>query len=798
MARLSLLVLCLVAAVASAHPMEKVIELLKGLKTTAETEGKQEEVTYTKFEYWAMNSVKSLQKSIAEEKAAIENLESEISSHKKNIAVLMEEIEKLDEQLMELDNEAGAAKQDRDAGKALYQEEKASLEDTIKAIDEATKILKSTRSDTDTGFLQARTKVQALLALIGYRASSEQRGALQAFVAQPKERPDFKAEGDEAKHVKGYAFKSDTVIELLKGLSLKFQDELIATEEAETNAMNASELAKLARGNLIKAKKDSKKTKEDEMASSEEDLTAAEAAHTSTSDDLAADSKSLSETESAWSTKKSEWEERSSTRSKEIEAIETAISILAKVTGVRILPPGNPVPPPSPVALLQLGNPRAEQALRILRQEAKVAHSKALERLADDVTERVKHGDGAFDQVINSIQKMIFLLMNEQKAKVAHSKALERLADDVTERVKHGDGAFDQVINSIQKMIFLLMNEQKEENEHKQWCDLEISKTESSIKDKSEKVDDLTLKIDDDQARAAKLNEEVKAADEMVGKITAHMNEAAEIRQIGKKENKLAVKDAEDAQTALANAIAVLKDFYKSSGGMSKEAWEFVQAPVTLPDTPSTWDSGYTSVTYPAAQPDGIVSVLEKVSADFAQMESQTLAQEESDQEAFEEDIKDCKIEMARRSSESEQKAAEEKRTLEKKRQMEATRKSVSGEKEATETYMKDLQPACVEGSSTYEDRKAARAQEVEALKEAQGLLQKAFEEKLEEKPAAFLRKRSSAAVGALRMDEPLLALSRGRARRARRRQRRARRVGDLAARGVGSARHGPVLRVKT
>mmetsp|Transcript_94685 Transcript_94685/g.267564 ORF Transcript_94685/g.267564 Transcript_94685/m.267564 type:complete len:710 (-) Transcript_94685:134-2263(-) len=709
MARLSLLVLCLVAAVAFAHPMEKVIELLKGLKTTAETEGKQEEVTYTKFEYWAMNSVKSLQKSIAEEKAAIENLESEISSHKKNIAVLTDEIEKLDEQLMELDNEAGAAKQDRDAGKALYKEEKASLEDTIKAIDEATTILKSTRSDTDTGLLQARSQVSNLLVLLGYRATAAQRVSLQAF-ADPKERPDFKAEGDEEKHVKGYAFKSDSVIELLKELSLKFQDELIASNEAETNAINAYDLAKLARTNLITAKKDSKKTKEDEKTSTEADLTSVEAGHKSTSDDLAADTKSLSETESSCSTKQSEWEERSATRSKEIEAIETAISILAKVTGVRTEAPGSPVPPPSPVSFLQLGNPNADRALRILRQEAKVAHS----------------------------------------------KALERLADDVTERVKHGDGAFDQVINSIQKMIFLLMNEQKEENEHKQWCDLEISKTESSIKDKGEKIDELTLKIDDDQARAAKLNEEVKAADEMVGKVTAHMNEATEIREIGKKENKLAVKDAEDAQTALANAIAVLKDFYKSSGGMKKEAWEFVQkggAPVDLPDEPSTWDSGYTSVTDPAAQPDGIVSVLEKVSADFAQMESQTLAQEESDQEAFEEDIKDCKIEMARRSSESEQKAAEEKRTLEKERQMEATRKSVSGEKEATEKYMEDLQPACVEGSSTYEDRKAARAQEVEALKEAQGLLQKAFEEKLEEKPAAFLRKRSSAAVGALRMD---------------------------------------------
>merc|ERR1719444_170822 len=135
----------------------------------------------------------------------------------------------------------------------------------------------------------------------------------------------------------------------------------------------------------------------------------------------------------------------------------------------------------------------------------------------------------------------------------------------------------------------------------------------------------------------------------MIGKITAHMKEATEIREIGKKENKLAIKDAEDAQTALANAIAVLKDFYKNSGGMKKESWEFLQAgaPVDLPETPSTWDSSYTSVADPAAQPGGIVTVLEKVSADFAQMEAETKAQEEADQEEFEDDMKACKIEMA-------------------------------------------------------------------------------------------------------------------------------------------------------
>jgi len=715
MARLSVLVLglcsALVTAAGEGHPIEKVMTLLKDLKTGAVTEGKTEEVTYTKFEYWCTNSVKSLKTSISEEKATLENLASEIASQTKSIAILAEEIEKLEEDLMELDKEASAAKEDRDAGNELYSAEKLALSDTIKAIDDATTILKGTRSDTDTGLLQARSQVSNLLVLLGYRATAAQRESLQAF-ADPKERPDFKAEGDEEKHVKGYAFKSDSVIELLKELSLKFQDELIASNEAETNAINAYNLAKLARTNLITAKKDSKKTKEDEKASTEADLTSAGAAHKSSSDDLAADKKSLSETESSCSTKQSEWEERSATRSKEIEAIETAISILAKVTGVRTEAPGNPLP--SPVSFLQLGNPNADRALRILRQEAKVAHS----------------------------------------------KALERLADDVTERVKHGDGAFDQVVNSIQKMIHLLMNEQTEEDDHKNWCDKELAKTNSSISDKKDKVEELSLKIEDAQARAAKLADEVRDADEMVGQIQAHMQEATEIREIGKKENKLAVKDSEDAQTALANAIAVLKDFYKSSGGMKKEAWEFVQkggAPVDLPDEPSTWDSGYTSVADPAKQPEGIVTVLEKVSADFAQMESQTLAQEEGDQETFEQDIKDCKIEMARRQSESSQKAAEEKRTLEKKREMEATRKSVAGEKEATEQYLKDLQPACVEGSSTYDDRKAARAAEVESLTEAQSLLQKAFEDKADdvEKVGFLAAKRRSAAPaqGVLRAD---------------------------------------------
>ena len=42
---------------------------------------------------------------------------------------------------------------------------------------------------------------------------------------------------------------------------------------------------------------------------------------------------------------------------------------------------------------------------------------------------------------------------------------------------------------------------------------------------------------------------------------------------------------------------------------------------------------------------------------------------------------------------------------------------------------MKDLEHGCVDGDSTYEDRKAARAKEIEALGKAQIILRDAFKD---------------------------------------------------------------------
>merc|ERR1719356_1992699 len=156
--------------------------------------------------------------------------------------------------------------------------------------------------------------------------------------------------------------------------------------------------------------------------------------------------------------------------------------------------------------------------------------------------------------------------------------------------------------------------------------------------DKEDKIAELKAEIEVQTAKVEQLTEEIAEAEKMISDITAFMKEATEIRQIGKKENALAVKDSKDAQKSLTNAIAVLEAFYKESGEIPKEPWEFIQKPVGLPKNPVTWDSGYTGVADPDKQPGGIISVLEDVQSDFSKMESETNAQEAQDQKEYEDD----------------------------------------------------------------------------------------------------------------------------------------------------------------
>jgi len=669
-------------AVASAgdHPVTKVVDLLKKLSDQAVEEGKTEEVSFSKFKYWCSTSKSELAKAIEEEKATIDELKSSIEGLKQEKTALEDQVKELEGEIADLQAAAKSAKEKDEKRNKLYQDEKKDLQATVKAVGDAITALQEA-SKTDS-LLQAQNSVRQVLALLATRVTDKQRGELVNF-AGIADLADPKAMGDLKKHTKKYSFKSDNVIDLLKELQLKFKDDLTAADAEETAGANAYALEKAARDGAEAAATKSKTQKSETLADVKSSLSEAEGNLKDEEADLKADSGTMDSTSQACSTKAREWEQRSETRAQEIEAIAMAIKILGKVTGVRTEAPNNPIPPASPIKFLQILDPKA-QAVQLLRSTAQVVHSKALERLALEVS-------------------------------------------------THLTGPFDKVNDMIQKMVFRLMSEQTDEDKHKAWCDLELEKTKTSETDKTDKIKELGTKIEEANAKVAKLTGDITDADKMVADITAFMEEATEIRNAGKQENKIAVKDAAQAQTAIANAVAVLSDFYKSSGKM------FIQkssAPVKLPEDPALWDSSYTGVADPKKADTGVIAILEKIAADFSKMEAETKAQEVEDQKKYDDQMKAHKVEKARRQQESDAKLQEKKRKGAKIQQLTGQKKNTNDELDAVKQYSKDLQPACVDGDSSYDDRKAARAKEIKALKDAQVLLQDAFKAK---KAANFL-----------------------------------------------------------
>merc|ERR1719503_258126 len=120
-------------------------------------------------------------------------------------------------------------------------------------------------------------------------------GQLQTFAN--RQRPKQLAKGDLDAHVDKYDFKSENVIELLKQLKLKFEDDKLAATKAETNAINAYDVAKEARDNAIEAAKKSKEKKEKILAKVEKTIADSEKSLKNEQDDKKSDSKSLKDTQ---------------------------------------------------------------------------------------------------------------------------------------------------------------------------------------------------------------------------------------------------------------------------------------------------------------------------------------------------------------------------------------------------------------------------------------------------------------------------------------------------------------------
>merc|ERR1719321_2472165 len=280
----------------------------------------------------------------------------------------------------------------------------------------------------------------------------------------------------------------------------------------------------------------------------------------------------------------------------------------------------------------------------------------------------------------------------------------------------------------MQKMIFRLMAEQKDEDDHKNWCDLETEKNTESKTDKKSKMDELQGKISEMDAAIKLLVEKIADNDAKVKEIEEYVAAETELRDENHAEILATIKDSQDAQKAVSQATVVLKDFYKNSGEIAKEPWEFLQTGARLPESPDTWDSSYTGTSGGAGAK--VLELLDGVMIKFSTMEADAKAADVTDQKNFEEDRAAKKVELETTKQDSQMKTTKKDSPQGKMEAAAAQLKSTTAEHDAVDQYLKDLEPACGTGDSSYEDRKEARSDEIDALRKAQGILEEAFRAK--------------------------------------------------------------------
>merc|ERR1711957_540252 len=293
----------------------------------------------------------------------------------------------------------------------------------------------------------------------------------------------------------------------------------------------------------------------------------------------------------------------------------------------------------------------------------------------------------------------------QKKSDILGSRVLALIA------AKVGEDPFIKVKKMIKDLIVRLMEEANEEAEHKGWCDTELSTNEQTRKEKTSAVESLHANIDELEASIAKLTEDIAELTKSVAELDAAMAKATSLRNEEKSKNTATISDSQEAQTAVAQALTVLKEFYAKAA----ESTAFAQT-----KDPEIFEDEYKGM---QSSGGGVVGMLEVIESDFARLEADTKAAEASAQKEYDEFMTDSEVDKTKKSTDIEHKTAkkqdEEQALTTKKSDLEGTQKEL----DAALAYFDKLKPSCVDAGVSFEDHVARRKEEIESLQEALKIL---------------------------------------------------------------------------
>jgi len=463
-----------------------------------------------------------------------------------------------------------------------------------------------------------------------------------------------------------YEFQSGNITGMLKTLQDQFVTEKRELEKAETSKVHSYELllasltSQQASESEDKERKVGLKAKKLQLKASKEDEL------TTTSSSKEADTKYLDDVSATCRQKAADYESNQKLRTDELEAISKAVQIVSKK-----------------LSLLEV---KFQSFLQMKHKATSLAMLRSVKN--DDVLKAKVLG---------------FLQGEAQRLK---SAALTNLLEPVA------TAALGKVKETIEGVIHRLEEQDQQDTEKQTWCASELKSNEKNRRSKTMMVDELNADIDRLNASIISLGEDIVTMQQELSDSAQAMGNATEIRQQEKSMNAATIEEAQKAQAAVLEAITALKEFYESSGlALLQEKSGSKQPAMT---------GAYGGMT---SETGGVVSLLETISADFARLEADTKAEEDSAAEEFDKLSSDYKVNKAEKETDLKHLQSTK---VEKTSEL-ATKggELQSGEQElaAALQYFEELKPPCMKGGAAWKEREEQREEELESLKKAMEIM---------------------------------------------------------------------------
>jgi chromosome segregation ATPase len=638
----------LATGAAAVSPVAKVIELLDELTGKVKGDLAAEETMMEEYSKWCDSESNEKEDAITSHKRTIGDLEAEIADATARISELGTEVEELAGKISDAEGELKEATGIREQEKAAFTESETELVDTVDGLERALVVLKRGQ----TSFLQARDQdeMDKLTMSLGkiIEASwvnKKDKAAVQALLQSKSAEADEDLSLQPQAKTSEYESHGSGILDTLSDMKEKAESTLSDARTAEMKAAHEYEMLKQSLETQMSTMKKRMSEATTEKSGLEEAKSSAEEELASTKKTLADDEKYLEELTQSCSMKAKEWATRQKDAAGELAAIAKAKEVL-------------------------------ESGVKVFLQVSSKTQSKDEESGAKR------------DRVIAILSKM-----DDRSYLFTQLKSEARTG-----------GPFDKVKGLIESMITRLEKEAAEEADTKAFCDKETSESKAKQAELTAKSDKSQVRIEKATATIAELKQQIKTLQEQMAEMDAAQAEATSLRNKEHEEYLKATKDYKDSAEAVANAIAVLQDYYSSGSFVqAKEEPELGGAKTDIAST--------------------IMSMLEVAESDFTSLLAEAEASEKEAQTSYDKLVEQNTITKTANTQEVKGKEAgvksEEAALLNYKEDFATTGKEL----DAVLSYLDKLKPQCETKVMSYAERVAKREAEIEGLKEALEIL---------------------------------------------------------------------------